>query len=68
MDTQKGPIKTTVLLKGGFMGFHVSLGQCMGVVRSFHGLPESPSHLSVVNVEAKRKRVTPGPSTHRVLL
>ena len=23
---QKGPIKTTVLLKGGYMGFHVSLG------------------------------------------
>ena len=24
---QKGPIKTTVLLKGGYMGFHVSLGE-----------------------------------------
>ena len=23
-----GPIKTTVLLKGGYMGFHVSLGEC----------------------------------------
>ena len=24
----KGPIKTTVLLKGDYMGFHVSLGEC----------------------------------------
>ena len=26
---QKGPIKTTVLLKGYSMGFHVSLGECI---------------------------------------
>ena len=26
---QKGPIKTTVLIKGGYMGFHVSLGECI---------------------------------------
>ena len=25
---KKGPIKTTGLLKGGYMGFHVSLGEC----------------------------------------
>ena len=25
---KKGSIKTTVLLKGGYMGFHVSLGEC----------------------------------------
>ena len=25
---KKGPIKTTVLLKGDNMGFHVSLGEC----------------------------------------
>ena len=25
---KKGPIKTTVPLKGGYMGFHVSLGEC----------------------------------------
>ena len=25
---KKGPIKATVLLKGGYMGFHVSLGEC----------------------------------------
>ena len=25
---KKGPIKTTVLLKGGYMGFHDSLGEC----------------------------------------
>ena len=25
---QRGPIKTTVLLKWGYMGFHVSLGEC----------------------------------------
>ena len=28
METQKGPIKTPVLLKGYYMGFHVSLGGC----------------------------------------
>ena len=27
---KKGPIKTTVLLKGHYMGFHVSFGECMG--------------------------------------
>ena len=25
---KKGPRKTTVLLKGGYMGFHASLGEC----------------------------------------
>ena len=25
---KKGPKKTTVLLKGDYMGFHVSLGEC----------------------------------------
>ena len=25
---KKGPIKTTVPLKGGYMDFHVSLGEC----------------------------------------
>ena len=25
---KKGPFKTTGLLKGGYMGFHVSLGEC----------------------------------------
>ena len=25
---KKGSIKTTVLLKGDYMGFHVSLGEC----------------------------------------
>ena len=37
METQKGPIKTTVPLKGDYMGFPVSLGECMadiyGMVR-----------------------------------
>ena len=28
METKRGPIKTTVLLKGHYMGFHVSLGEC----------------------------------------
>ena len=28
---QKGPIKTTFLLKGDYMGFHVSLGECSGL-------------------------------------
>ena len=28
---KKGPIKTTVLLKGDYMGFHVSLGECKGL-------------------------------------
>ena len=25
---KKGPVKTTVLLKEGYIGFHVSLGEC----------------------------------------
>ena len=33
---QKGPIKTTVLLKGGYMSFHVSLGECTSAT-SAHG-------------------------------
>ena len=28
---KKGPIKTTVLLKGDCMSFHVSLGECMSL-------------------------------------
>ena len=27
---KKGPIKTTVLLKGDYIGFRVSLGECIG--------------------------------------
>ena len=30
METQKGPYKDSVLLKGDYMGFHVSLGECKG--------------------------------------
>ena len=29
METQKGPIKATVPLTWGYMGFHVSLGECI---------------------------------------
>ena len=36
---KKGPKKTTVLLKGGYMGFHVSLGEC----NVQHGLKQSCS-------------------------
>ena len=28
METKKGPIKSTVLLKWYYTGFHVSLGEC----------------------------------------
>ena len=31
---KKGPMKTTVLLKGGYMGFHVSLGECTELERN----------------------------------
>ena len=31
LQTQKGPIQTTVTLKGVRMGFHVSLGECRGL-------------------------------------
>ena len=31
---KKGPIKTTVLLKGDYMGFHVSLGECNSYIGS----------------------------------
>ena len=29
METQKGPTKTRVLLKGGYIGLHVNLGECI---------------------------------------
>ena len=32
MDTPRGPMKTTVLLKGDYMDFHVSLGECTGFI------------------------------------
>ena len=35
---QKGSIKTTVPLKGGYMGFHVSLGEC-SILGSILGSP-----------------------------
>ena len=38
METQKGPIKTTVLLKGDYMGFHVSLGECRLQGLGFRGV------------------------------
>ena len=28
METKKAPIKTTARLKGDYLGFHVSLGEC----------------------------------------
>ena len=31
---KKGPIKTTVPLKGAYMGFHVSLGECRWSART----------------------------------
>ena len=34
METQKGPIKTTVPLKWGYMGFHVSFEKCIPCVAS----------------------------------
>ena len=37
---KKGPIKTTVLLKGDYMGFHVSLGECMCFTQ-LGGLPKT---------------------------
>ena len=46
METQKGPIKTTVPLKWGYMGFHVSLGECTFVFRYW-----SVSHLLELGVE-----------------
>ena len=30
--SKKGPIKTSVLLKGAYMGFHVSLGECIAIL------------------------------------
>ena len=47
METQKGPIKTTVLLKGYDMGFHVSLGECTYPFRA-----SNPSELKAGNVKA----------------
>ena len=33
IETQKGSIKTTIFLKGGYMGFHVNLGECRTLLR-----------------------------------
>ena len=33
---KKGPLKTTVPLKGGYMGFHVSLGECTTSLQHEH--------------------------------
>ena len=39
---KKGPMKTTVLLKGDFLGFHVSLGECKrhagSLIHRFRGM------------------------------
>ena len=34
---KRGPIKTTVPLKWGYMGFHVSLGECMPYIENTVG-------------------------------
>ena len=35
---KKGPVKTTVSLNGNYMGFHVSLGECIqGLGLGFEG-------------------------------
>ena len=34
---KKSHVKTTVLLKGDYMGFHVSLGGCRGLDADEHG-------------------------------
>ena len=36
---KKGPMKTRVLVKGGYMGFHVSLGECKGCIGDILGTP-----------------------------
>ena len=42
METQKGPKKTTVPVEGGYMGFHVSLGEC----RASRGSADLSRHVS----------------------
>ena len=41
METRKGPIKTTVPLKGGYMGFHVSLGECTCLIFLLEGFEDA---------------------------
>ena len=38
-----GPIKTTVLLKGGYMGFHVNLGECTQSLKAEHAAYDQTS-------------------------
>ena len=39
METQKGPVKTTLPLSWGYMGLHVGLGKCRGLRGSnLHGV------------------------------
>ena len=41
---KKGPIKTTVLLQEGYMGFHVSLGECKTPTMTAPGRGILPGH------------------------
>ena len=33
---KKGPLKTTVPLKGDYMGFHASFQECIGIIWGVH--------------------------------
>ena len=44
-----GPIKTTVLLKGGYMGFHVSLGECSALELRVKGLEWQLIHAHILS-------------------
>ena len=51
---KKGPIKTTVLLKGGHVGFHLSLGNVvrvsgLGLVRVWTGMQQEKWPLKIVH-------------------
>ena len=57
METQKGPLKTTVPLKWGYMGFHVSLGECKGDYKLRDATLElqkkHPSEFRLAEIEAQ---------------
>ena len=57
---KKGPIKTTVLLRGDYMGFHVNLGEC-----SFRRIPRYRYIRAVSDIRRPRTYVKQWRSTLR---
>ena len=60
MEPKKGPIKTTVLLKGDYLGFHVSLGECKNNNSTNHKTTNHNTAMSIPSLQAL-KHYSPNP-------